>query len=67
MYDPVFLYPSDWTESFEDYENHKLELMGFIQDRINNYDQYLPALEAQRQRLIADYLNADVMIGNLTQ
>jgi hypothetical protein len=67
MYDPVFLYPSDWTRSLAEYENHKLELMGFIQDRINNYDQYLPALEAQRQRLIADYLNADVMIGNLTQ
>lgn len=67
MYEPEFLYPSKWTDSFESYEEHKEELLEFINDRLNNPSKYTEAMERQRDRLIKNYLNADIMIENMLQ
>jgi hypothetical protein len=66
MYLPDFKYPSEWTESFEAYQKHKLDLIEFIQDKIDNYDRYKPLLDTQRRILMKDYLQADVMVKNIT-
>lgn len=65
MYLDEFKYPSEWTASYDSYEQHKVELVKFIEDRIQNRDQYLPALKQQRDRLIERYLQPTVMVDNL--
>lgn len=65
MYLDEFKYPSSWTESVEAYEQHRPELVKFIQDRIQNREEYLPALERQRDILVTNYLQPTVMVNNL--
>lgn len=66
MYLPEFKYPSEWTVNFEAFEKHREELVAFIQDRIDNRDKYLPLLEKQKQILLDEYLQAGIMIKNIT-
>ena len=65
MYLPEFKYPSEWTQDFESYQNNRVALTEFINDRIVNREKYLDALEKQRQILIKDYLNAGIMVENI--
>jgi len=65
MYLPEFLYPSVWTSSFENYVQHKYNLIDFIQEKIDNAANYTAALEQQKQILLDKYLNANVMYDNL--
>jgi hypothetical protein len=40
MYNPLFMYPSQWTSNWENYKKYKYALLNFIINRINN-KQYL--------------------------
>lgn len=66
MYPDVFKYPTEWTSNWHSYNQYRDYLLGFIRERINNYDQYLPALAECKNKLISDYLNANIMINKLT-
>jgi len=61
MYLPEFLYPSEWTQDWNNYRKHKDELMQFIQHRLDNSHEYRDAMHKQTQILLREYLNADVM------
>ena len=39
----------------------------YIQEKLDNFDQYADKLEEQRNILIKDYLNSSVMIDNILQ
>lgn len=65
MYLPEFKYPSEWTTNFEAFQKHRAELVEFINDRITNRDKYLPLLEQQKEILMKDYLQANVMIEKI--
>jgi hypothetical protein len=65
MYLPEFLYPSEWTKDFASYKAHKQELLRFINERLQNREKYLPALEEQRKILIEKYLQPTVMVDKL--
>ena len=62
MYEPEFLYPTDWTASHESYLKHQNELHAFIRHRLEHPELYQDALARQQQRLKNDYLNSSVMI-----
>lgn len=65
IYLPEFLYPSEWTESFDAYTKHKSDILSFITDRLYRYDEYVTLLPKQREKLI-DYINADVMFKHMS-
>lgn len=65
MYYPEFLYPSEWTKSYESFLKHQDELTAFISERLHNPSKYVELLEAQKHRLKKDYLTSDIMIRNL--
>ena len=67
MYLEEFKYPSEWTESYDAYLNHKNELVNFINDKIVNYDHYQTLLNKQKDILINDYLAATKMIELITR
>lgn len=65
IYLKEFLYPSSWTLNYYNYQQHKAELVDFINERIKNYEYFVPYLEKQKSILIENYLSADIMIRNL--
>lgn len=65
MYEHEFLYPSVWTSSVENFKKYRKEIENFIRHRLEHPEQYEDAMKRQRERLIRDYLNADIMIDKL--
>jgi len=58
-----FKYPSKWTESFGDYENHRVLIIERIKDYMENYDQYLPTLRKQVAKLKKDFFSGEKLYG----
>jgi hypothetical protein len=65
MYHPDFLYPSQWTQSWDNYQTHKQQLLEFIQHRLNHPKKFSRQLEKQKKVLLQRYLSADVMFENI--
>lgn len=65
MYLPEFKYPSEWTENYDSYVRNKDNLVAFIQERIDNYDEYAELVNKQQNILMDGYLNATVMVDKL--
>jgi hypothetical protein len=55
MYIPEFLYPSVWTESFEEYTKFKNLLIQYLCDMLWN-DGYFTLLEDQEEKLVNEYI-----------
>jgi len=67
MYDETFKYASEWTIDWDAYVKHKNQLIQSIKELMNFFDAYHVDIETQRERLLADYMNADAMYRELTQ
>jgi hypothetical protein len=66
MYELEFLYPSEYTTSFDAYQYYKPQLLNFINERLTHPEKYATALARQQFRL-AQYFNATTMTNNLTR
>lgn len=65
-----FKYPSEWTESWEQYQEHKPELMSRIEWMMTRYDQYLEPLEYQVGKLSRQFFSGEALykaIGSLNE
>jgi hypothetical protein len=67
MYLPEFLYPSEWTSSYENYCANTNNLADFINYRLKNRNMFLDRLAKQKQILIEKYLTPTVMINKLLE
>lgn len=67
MYLDCFKYPSEWTTSYQQYEENKQKLINFIEERLNNYDKYKDELSKQANILIDKYMSASIMINNIVK
>ena len=67
MYLPEFRYPSKWTQNYALFETHRAELEAFIRERLDNPGQFQEVMNQQRELLKQNYLNAKIMIDNLTK
>lgn len=65
MYEDPFLYPSEWTESFESYEEHREELVAVLYHMLNNPKRYTIQMAKQEVRLHADYLTCTPLLERL--
>lgn len=65
MYLPEFKYPSEWTSSYEAYEQNKDKLVAYIRDRVEHPENYIGYLKQQQQILIDNYLSCKVMIDTI--
>jgi hypothetical protein len=61
-----FLYPSEWTENMESYRKHKKQLMAKINDYMENYSKYAPAVIKQKTRLKEQYFSGNKLYGVLS-
>lgn len=65
MYLPEFKYPSEWTQHYGAYLENKHKLIEFIDDKIKNYDKFLPKLAEQRVILKEQFLTSTEMLKRL--
>ncbi len=65
MFNKVGAYPSEWTDSFENYVANKPELIATINEFMVNYDKYSPTLPKQADVLTAKFFSATNLLNNL--
>jgi len=65
MYSAEFLYPSEWTSSYNNFVKYKDQLYAFINERLENPEKYAQALEIQHTRLKDVYMSSSVMMETL--
>ena len=58
---PEFKYPSEWTTSFENYRFHKAKVIKQIIEYMENYDDFLVALEKQVKKLKKDFFSGKAL------
>ena len=58
---PEFKYPSEWTTSFEDYRFHKAKVVKQIVEYMENYNDFLVALEKQVKKLKKDFFSGKAL------
>ena len=57
-----FKYPSVWTENFDCYKKHKIEVVNAVKNYMENYEKYLPSLNKQVKLLKDDFFGCSNMI-----
>ena len=65
MYGDQFLYPSKWTESWEDYQANKHLLIARMNAMLDSYQPHMQVMEIQRGRLLDHYLTCNPMLDRL--
>ena len=67
MAEPDFLYPSEWTESFESYKKNKQHVIDRIVDYMENYKKYLPSLDKQVKKLNKDFFSGEKLYDAISR
>ena len=63
----TFKYPSEWTESWEKYLEHRPQICQRIMQYMDNYDKFLPQLRKQTRDLTEQFFTANGLYNNLKQ
>ena len=61
----TFKYPSEWTESWDQYESHRPQVCQRIMQYMDNYDKYIPQLRKQTRDLTEQFFSANGLYNNL--
>jgi len=65
MYSDPFRYPSEWTESWFSYMEHKQELINIIVWSIENYESRIKLVRANAANLTDNFFSATNLINNV--
>ena len=58
---PEFKYPSTWTEDYHAYTKYRGELMKKIVDYMDNYEDYLPSIHKQVNKLSKEFFSGQAL------
>jgi len=58
---PEFKYPSAWTEDYHAYTKYRGELMKKIVDYMDNYEDYLPSIHKQVNKLSKEFFSGQAL------
>jgi len=58
---PEFKYPSQWTEDYSAYTKYRGELMKKIVDYMDNYEDYLPSIHKQVNKLSKEFFSGQAL------
>jgi hypothetical protein len=65
MYYEGFKYPSEWTDSWEQYEIHRQQICHSIITTMENYDKHVSYVRKQAQDLTNYFFSCDRLLKNL--
>jgi len=60
-----FKYPSVWTEDFASYRKHRGEVVAQIREYMENYEDFLVALDKQRTKLNKEFFSGAVLYDTI--
>ena len=58
-----FKYPSAWTESYDSYIDNRYDVIDMINDYMENYEHFLPAVSRQADILTKEFFSADNLLN----
>ncbi len=67
MYSADFLYPSEWTSSYANYEMHRNEVVERIVKMMSTYERLAPVVQSMCPTLIDKFFSADGLINTIKQ
>jgi glycosyltransferase involved in cell wall biosynthesis len=62
---PEFKYPSNWTESYDHYIEHRKEVCDKIVEYMENYNKYLPLVHKQMESLRDNFFSAKHLLSSI--
>jgi hypothetical protein len=62
-----FLYPSEWTESYDKYLQHKNLVVARICDYMENYSKFLPAIHTQVKKLETEFFSGTALYKTIQE
>jgi glycosyltransferase involved in cell wall biosynthesis len=65
MYEDIFLYPSEWTENWKSYNQHKESVCNLIIQHMKNYDMVKFLIRRQARALTENFFSADKLLNNI--
>jgi len=65
MFSKIWKYPSAWTESWDNYQQHKQELIANIVDLMDNYNDYADYVPQQAASLTNNFFSATKLLENI--
>jgi hypothetical protein len=65
MFSKIWKYPSAWTESWDNYQQHKQELVAKIVDFMDNYSDYADYVPQQAASLTSNFFSATKLLENI--
>jgi len=65
MFNARFKYPKEWTQNWDAYLKYKPLLIEAIMNLMDNYDDTVPALTAQKESLLRDFFSAGDMVDTI--
>jgi len=65
MYLEEFKYPSQWTDSYSNYEANKVKLCNHIIHTMTSYEYLLPILTLQTQELSSKFFSCEKLLENI--
>ena len=65
MFSKIWKYPSAWTESWDNYQQHKQELIANIVDLMDNYNDYADYVPQQAAGLTSNFFSATKLLENI--
>jgi glycosyltransferase involved in cell wall biosynthesis len=65
MYDDLFKYPSEWTESFDSYLTHKTQLVNRIREHMENFEARHDFVRSNAEYLTIEFFSATKLLENI--
>jgi hypothetical protein len=62
-----FAYPSEWTESYDKYLQHKDKIVAKIHNHMVNYTTLLPAIETQVKKLETKFFSGEALYKHIRE
>ena len=67
MSEQDFLYPSEWTESWNKYLEHKDSIINKIKNYMDNYQKFIPAIRTQVKKLQSDFFSGKKLYSTIQE
>jgi hypothetical protein len=62
---PEFLYPSEWSESFQQYVLHRNDIINRLSEIFDSYDQLVPRLNHYVENVMPRYSSGATLVDNI--
>ena len=67
MAEQDFLYPSEWTESWDKYLEHKDSIINKIKNYMENYSKFVPTIHTQVKKLQSDFFSGTKLYSTIQE